>query len=153
MTMGDMGRLLSCLTFEVRDNISKRIGFNVSCDTNRELIYKYLYTLKDLRNAIAHNSVIFDGRFKKISITKPMRRCLEIEIGLSYVNFDTIGDYIILICYYLKLLKVSKDEIDCFISDFKEIVNDYKSLVPLEIYAKVVHVDLDSRLSILKKFI
>ena len=29
---------------------------------------------------------------------------------IPYINFKTIGDYIILICYYLKLLKVSKTE-------------------------------------------
>ncbi len=54
MTMGDLGYLLSCLTYDVRDDISKRLSLNVSCDTDRQLIYKYIYTLKDLRNAIAH---------------------------------------------------------------------------------------------------
>ena len=28
-------------------DISKQIGFNLACDTNRELVYKYVYTLKD----------------------------------------------------------------------------------------------------------
>ena len=63
LDMGNLGFLLSCLTKDVREDISKRIGFNLSCDTNRVLIYKYIYTLKELRNAIAHNSVIFDTRF------------------------------------------------------------------------------------------
>ena len=35
MTMGDFGHLLSCLTYDVRDDISKKLGINVSCDTNR----------------------------------------------------------------------------------------------------------------------
>lgn len=61
MTMGDLGYLLSCLVYDVRDDISKRLGLNVSADTNRQLIYKYIYTLKDLRNAIAHNAGVFDG--------------------------------------------------------------------------------------------
>ena len=43
MTMGDLGYLLSCLTFDVRDDISQRIGINVSCDTDRQLIYKYIH--------------------------------------------------------------------------------------------------------------
>ena len=107
--MGDFGFLLSCLTYDVRDDISKRIGLNLSPDTNRQLIYKYIYTLKDLRNAIAHNSVIFDTRFRNIDPTKAMKKCLEQAVGLSYVNFRTIGDYLILMCYFLKLLGVTKN--------------------------------------------
>ena len=52
MTMGDLGYLLSCLTFDVREDISKRIGLDLSNDTSRQLLYKYIYALKDLRNAI-----------------------------------------------------------------------------------------------------
>lgn len=69
MTMGDFGYLLSCLTFDVRDDISHRLGINISCDTERTLIYKYIYTIKDLRNAIAHNAVVFDTRFRNIDPT------------------------------------------------------------------------------------
>lgn len=108
LTMGDFGYLLSCLTYEVRDDISKRLSLNVSSDTDRQLIYKYIYTLKDLRNAVAHNSVVFDTRFRNIDPTNAMKQCLKLEIGLPYVNFKTIGDYVILMCYYLKMLKQPK---------------------------------------------
>ena len=40
-----------------------------------------------------------------------MKQCLILEMGLPYINFKTIGDYIILVCYCLKLLKVTKTEI------------------------------------------
>lgn len=73
LTMGDFGYLLSCLTYEVRDDISKRLSLNVSSDTDRQLIYKYIYTLKDLRNAVAHNSVVFDTRFRNIDPTNAMK--------------------------------------------------------------------------------
>ena len=59
LTMGDFGYLLSCLTMDMREKISREIGINLSRDTYRELIYKYVYTLKDLRNTIAHNAVLF----------------------------------------------------------------------------------------------
>ena len=83
------------------------------------MVYKYLYALKDLRNAVAHNDVVFDTRFKRIEPTKAMKRCLEQEVGLPYVNFKTIGDYVILVCYYLKLLGVRKNEISAFIRQCK----------------------------------
>lgn len=65
LTMGDFGYLLSCLTIDMREKVSRAIGINLSSDTYRELLYKYVYALKDLRNAIAHNDVVYDTRFKK----------------------------------------------------------------------------------------
>lgn len=150
MTMGDFGYLLSCLTYDVRDDISKRLGLNVSCDTKRELIYKYVYTLKDLRNAIAHNAVVFDTRFRNIDPTKSMKQCLKLEVGLPYVNFDTIGDYIILMCYYLKLLRVSRTDIKAFIREFEKITDNYRSTVSQSVAAKVIPPDLASRMAALK---
>ena len=74
--MGDFGYLLSCLTENVRKKISINIGLNLSSDTNYTLVYKYVYALKDLRNAIAHNDVVYDTRFRKIDPSKPMKQCL-----------------------------------------------------------------------------
>lgn len=130
MTMGDFGQLLSCLTYDVRDDISKRLGINnIAVDTNRELIYKYIFTLKDLRNAVAHNAVVFDTRFRNIDPSKAMKQYLSKEVGVAYINFKTIGDYIILISHYLKVLKVSKTEIRAFIREFEIITNEYQNSV------------------------
>lgn len=153
ITLGDLGYLLSCLTYDVRDYISKQIGFNLACDTNRELIYKYIYTIKDIRNAIAHNSVIFDTRFRKIDSSKAMQRCIEQEINLPYINFKTIDDYLILVCYYLKKLKVPSDEIFKFIEDFEDITQKYINSINKNVAAIVIHTDRQQKLNILKKFI
>lgn len=153
MTMGDLGYLLSCLTYGVRDDISKRIGLNLASDTDRQLLYKYIYTLKDLRNAIAHNAVVFDTRFRNIDPTPAMKQCLKNEIGVPYINFKTIGDYIILMCYYLKLLHMPKTEIKAFIREFEKITDDYKASVNPAVAAIVIHPDLSARMSALKNFI
>lgn len=151
MTLGDFGFLLSCLNFDTRNAISAALGMNIGAiDTNRELIYKYIYTIKDLRNAIAHNSVIFDTRFRKIDPTPAMKRCLEQEFNLPYVNFKTLGDYLILICYYLKLLKVPKKEIKSFIRDFEHITTNYIKAVNSNVSSMVIHPDLESKLQLLK---
>ncbi|MFD1405103.1 Abi family protein [Robinsoniella peoriensis] len=153
MTMGDLGYLLSCLTYDVRDDISKRLGINVSSDTNRQLIFKYIYTLKDLRNAIAHNAVVFDTRFRNIDPTSAMKQCLINEMGLPYVNFKTIGDYVILMCYYMKLLGVSKTEIKAFIREFEKITEDYRKAVNVSVAAVVIHPDWTARMILLKNFL
>ncbi len=153
MTMGDLEYLLSCLIYDVRDDISKKLGLNISCDTNRQLIYKYIYTLKDLQNAIAHNAVVFDTRFRNIDPTNAMKQCLKLDIGLPYVNFKSIGDYIILMCYYMKLLKTSKTEIKAFIREFEKITDNYRQAVNKNVVAIVIHPDLATRIKILKDFI
>ena len=153
LTLGDFGFLLSCLTYDVRDNISRRLGLNLSTDTDRQLVYKYIYTLKDLRNAIAHNSVIFDTRFRNIDPTRAMKRCLEQEIGLPYINFKSIGDYIILMCYYMKRLGSTKTEIKAFVREFERITDEYRNSVNPAVANVVIRGDLSSRMTALKKFI
>lgn len=154
MTMGDFGFLLSCLTFEARTAISEKLNLsNAAVDTNRDLIYNYLYTLKDLRNAIAHNSVVFDTRFRHMDPKPAMRKCLMQEIGLPYVNFKTIGDYLILVCYYLKILNVTKTEIKAFIRDFEAITDEYQNSVSPQVAMQTIHPDLGARLTQLKNFL
>lgn len=153
MTMGDFGYLLSCLTYDVRDDISRRLGLNLSADTDRQLVYKYIYTLKDLRNAIAHNAVVFDTRFRNIDPTRSMRQCLMNEIGLPYVNFKTIGDYVILMCYYLKMLRISKTELKAFVREFERITENYRASVSPAVANIVIHPDLPARMVTLKNFI
>lgn len=150
LTMGDFGYLLSCLTIDMREKISRVIGINLSCDTYRELVYKYVYALKDLRNAIAHNDVVYDTRFRKMDPSRPMKQCLILEMSFPYMNFKTIGDYIILICYYLKLLKVSKTEIKAFIREFEKITKEYENAVNSGVSSTTIHPDLTSRMTILK---
>ncbi len=153
MTMGDFGFLLSCLTYDVRDTVSKRLGLNLACDTGRQLIYKYIYILKDLRNAIAHNAVIFDARFRTYDSNKAMRQCINTEIGVPYTDFETIGDFVILICYYLKILRVPKREILQFIRSFERITKNYRASVGPSIATIVIHSALHSRMRILKNAI
>ena len=75
------------------------------------------------------------------------------EIGLPYINFKTIGDYIILICYYLKLLKVTKTEIKIFIREFEKITKEYENSVNSGVSRITIHPDLTSRMTILKNFL
>lgn len=153
MTMGDLGYLLSCLTVPVRKDISRRIGIDLSSDTNCELLFRYIYTLKDLRNAIAHNAVIFDTRFRSFDSSKAMNACLKSAIGLPYVNFKTIGDYMLLVCYYLKLLHMPKTEIKAFVREFERITASYRDSVDPSVASIVIHPDLSARMELLKNFI
>jgi hypothetical protein len=86
-------------------------------------------------------------------LLRSMKQCLILETGLPYMNFKTIGDYIILICYYLKLLKVSKTEIKAFIREFEKITSEYHNSVNPSVAAITIHPYLTSRMAILKNSI
>ena len=75
------------------------------------------------------------------------------EIGVPYINFKTIGDYLILVCYYLKLFKVTKTELRAFVREFEVITDKYKKSVSPQVFGQVVHPDLTSRLTKLKNYI
>ena len=70
LMLGDFGFFISCLDFNTRKKLSTKLKYDVSGDTNREVIYKFIYILKDLRNAVAHNDVIHDTRFKRLILQR-----------------------------------------------------------------------------------
>lgn len=151
LTMGDFGNLLSCLKFDIRDKISKELGINLSSDTNREVLFKYVFLLKGLRNAIAHNDVIYDTRFRDAKPSKSMEQCVISEFNIHYISFATIGDYVILISYFLKHLNVSKAEIEQFIDKFIAITQNYIKSISSGISKITIKQDLFPRLNIVKK--
>ena len=130
---------------------------NAPAGTREDIKKKYqnnkLNLQGSIQNAIAHNDVVYDTRFKKNGSFKTNETMPDFRNGgMPYINFKTIGDYIILICYYLKLLKVSKTEIKSFIREFEKITREYESSVNPNVSAISIHPDLFSRLNILKKF-
>lgn len=153
LTLGDFGYLISCLTYDVRDKISKAVGINLSSDTRRELIYKYIYALKDLRNAIAHNDVVYDTRFRKFDASAAMKQCLKQEMNLPYVNFKTMDDYIILMCYFLKIINVTKTEIKAFIREYEQLTDEYKNALNTDIVSITIPADQQNKMNILKNYI
>lgn len=153
LMLGDFGYLISCLNSHTRELISRELKLNLAVDTNIESIYKIIYIIKDLRNAIAHNDIIYDCRFRRTEITKPVKKGITTDTKLNYINFKTIVDYIVLVCYLLKNLNVAKREINSFVTQFICILEDYKKSVSSLIYDKTVHKDTNYKISILKEYI
>lgn len=155
LTLGDFAYLLQCLDFSTRDHITNDLNMTaITLDSNRELIYKYLYVLKDLRNAVAHNAVVFDTRFSKFDASKAMKKCIQQEFGFpNPISFQVVEDYVILICYYLKHLNVSKKEIKTFLNAFLRITDSYVRTVDKSVSNIVIHPDLFNRINMIKNTI
>lgn len=129
-TMGDLGSIIERLNNHTRRKIQEDLGcLDTSLDTNLELLSKHIFIIKDLRNAIAHNNVVFDCRFNTFKIKGMIIKHLEKHTKVKNINFKTITDYVILIAYYLKLLRFSKVEIRSFITRYEKIIKEYSQTI------------------------
>lgn len=153
ITLGEFGKFIHCLDQNTRELISISIGLNQSYDTDAKLTESIIYLLKDLRNAVAHNDVIFDTRFKTGNVKRTLINALSHDCEIQNITFNTITDYVILISFILKQLGVSKTEIQKMITDFNHIKEIYRPKIPYNIYSKIIHTDTNNKLLELKNFI
>lgn len=153
LSFGEFGHFVSCLNKTCRIEISQKFGIRPPDDTNAMLPQRLIYATKDLRNAIAHNDVIFDTRFRTNNIHKQISNVIHNVTGINDIKFNTITDYIILIIFELKLLKLTKTEMKQVVSNYESIVENLRRNVPAHIFNQIVHTDSKDKLDQLKKFI
>lgn len=153
ITLGEFGNLISTFNLKTRQNISKDIGFNIAFDSSGKLVENIILAIKDLRNAIAHNNVIFDTRFKKRRISKTLEKAIIQETNVQSILFTSITDYLILIIYILKNLKKTNTELSKLINDYLKLADELKCKVPQNIYDQIILTNDKNKLNDLKKFI
>lgn len=153
LTLGEFGNLLQCMNLQARLEMSHSLGLNRSDDADGKLTEQIVFLLKDLRNAVAHNNVVFDTRFKGHHISNRIKNYISKETGVKNVNFGTIVDYIILITFVMKKCGCSKTEMKQFVAHFSQLYEELRASVPLEIYSKIIHTDTRTKLIKLKCFI
>ena len=153
LTLGTFGDFLSCLNKDTRLSISKLIGFKRNFDSDGRLTEIIVYTIKDLRNSIAHNNIIFDTRFRKNNINLCINRYITAETDINSIDFNSILDYIILIAFIMKTLKCNKKDILSFINQFEDACEKFRKLVPANIYNQIVYTNTRSKLRTLKEYL
>ena len=153
LSLGEFGCFVSCLNLACRQKISSKLGIRQSDDSAALLPQRLIYAIKDLRNAIAHNDVIFDTRFKTGAIDKHVGNAISNVTRIKTITFDTITDYLIMIVYVLKLLGATKNELKKLVRDFEEIVEHLRTAIPTSIFGQIIHTDSTSKLQLLKQYI
>lgn len=150
MTLGEFGNFYACLDRPVKNAIVADLRMPSQYDSEA-LLLSIIFSLKDLRNAIAHNAIVSDVRFKSGSISSRIGKLLKSETGIDSINFSDITDYVILIVYLLGLLGLSKTDRKRLISDYETILLKYKRELPLEIYGRLVRTETSGKIKTLKK--
>jgi len=151
LTLGQFGIFVETMD----DNTSIRLAENLNLhysniDQNGRLIETMVYFLTDLRNAVAHNSVVFECRFMKSNPPKRIKRFVkeETEIEAEFKSFD---DFIALIVGLLLKLQYSKTEVKRLIRSFGDNAERLRAKVPIEIYNKILGTETKKKMSTLLK--
>lgn len=153
VSMGEFGTFVSCLDLDIKKSISESLNLNQSCDSDRKLTERIVFLLRDLRNSIAHNDVIFDTRFKSSNTSRTLKQCIEFDTSISNIKFDNILDYFILVVYLLKKLQVNKTELKRTVSYFEASIDSFRAKIPTSIYNQIFFTNTRNKINELRAFI
>lgn len=106
-----------------------------------------------LRNATAHNNIVFDARFKDRNANKNITKWVEAETGITNVTFDYFSDYIALIICLLKHVQYPEKMLIKFLEEYEECTNELYNSLPLPIYNKVVATGIKGKLTKLNSYV
>lgn len=101
LTLGEFGIFFSCANSNIRSDVSQKLNLPKNLNDDGFLLADIIFTLKDLRNAIAHNGIIFDTRFSTAKVPERIKRLLEQEMDIKTVDFNYIVSYLALVVYLL----------------------------------------------------
>lgn len=152
LSLGDFAMFLSCLDSYVRTSLLRDLKMVVSADKNAMMLSYIVYTIKDLRNAIAHNNVIFDTRFKDREVEEAVSDWLMLETGIKGIDFGSIIDYYILVAVLLKKIEYKDSKLDRFCGRMRQIFDDLYDDTPTNIYVKLTTTNLITKLNGLSKY-
>ena len=127
--------------------------FDVSIDTNRNLLSCMLYTLKSLRNSVAHNNIIFDTRFKDRKISPVLKKWVEKETGIQNITLYSLIDYIIIVCCLLKRVDFSSTRAKQLVQAYKSQNQLLQNNVSSVIYAQIIQQNVSQKLSALESYL
>lgn len=153
ISLGDFAELIYCLNNDVRISVQEDLGLKTGSDTGNQLLSNIVFTLKSLRNAVAHNNVVFDTRFKDREPNKNVLAWIHMELNISDINFKDIVDYVILICCILKKIECDNEMICKFVDEFRLIIDTAYKELSSEIYMKIIPTNTRNKLESLSEYI
>ena len=112
-----------------------------------------IYALKDLRNAVAHNNIIFDTRFRTGKINQRLGTLLETEVEIANLDFKYIYAYIILLTYVMRKMGGSKTICKQFLNTFLSLTDELRNQLPANVCNQILGTQQRSHLKQLQNYI
>lgn len=151
--LGNFADFTCCINIDTRKEILKSVNMLSASDTNCQLLSNILYTVKSLRNAIAHNNVIFDIRFQDQTPYNNLRQWIKAETCIQNINFTSLVDYLILVCAVLNRMSCKQGKyIEC-INSYSQAINDLYAQLPDDVYNMILPTDTRKKIEQLKKYL
>lgn len=152
MMLGNFGAFYECLDKRVKTVIVRDLGMPENLDSELRL-KDIVFALKDFRNAIAHNGVVLDVRFKSGAVNTGVAQLLKQETGVGKVDFSDITDYVVLVAYLMRCMGLTKTECKQFVNGYEAITERYRSELPIEIYSRIIKTTARGKLAALQEFV
>lgn len=152
--LSDLASFFECLNETTRELIMVQLNmFDLSIDTNRNLLGSMLYTIKALRNSVAHNGIIFDTRFKDRKISPVLKKWIEKETGIQNITLYSLIDYIIIVCCLLKRVDFSSARAEQLVTAYKKQNLFLQNGVAPAIYAKIIQQNVAQKVTVLETYL
>ncbi|MDV2581688.1 Abi family protein [Alkalibacillus haloalkaliphilus] len=154
ISMGDFGFFLQCLNKDNRIQVSKDLNLHsTSHNQNGRIVEDIIFLIKDLRNAVAHNSIIFDCRFQKAKPQSRLKEFLQNETRILNINFRHIIDYFLILIVILKKMGVPKKELKKVIRILNDESERLRSSIPDPVHTSVMSSEYRRKLEGIKTYI
>lgn len=153
LTLGEFGTFFACSNANVKLKTSHILHLPSNLDSDGKISEYMIYTIKDLRNAVAHNNTVFDTRFQTITINKRLISLLETEVGITGLDFKYIDAYIILITYILRKMGETKTACKQFVSSFIDCTDLLRIQISPNIRNQILGTQQHAHLNQLQNFI
>ena len=153
LTLGEFGTLYDCANTNVKLYVSNIMKLPTNLDSDGLISKFFIFALKDLRNAIAHNNVIFDTRFNTGSVNQRLVTLLEREIGITNLDFKYIDAYVIMITYFLRKMGETKTTCKQFVTSYQQQTQSLRNEIPISIYNQILGTQHMPNMNALQNFI
>ena len=142
----------SCLDRRVKTAVVRDLQMPTNVDSEA-FLKAMVYAMKDCRNAIAHNGVVLDVRFKSGNVNGGVCQLLQSEMGVSGVDFSDITDYVLLLAYLMRRLRFTQTECKQFLSAYEDAIERYRAALPMTIFSRIVNTSARGKLAAAANFV
>jgi len=154
ITLGQFGRFVELLDPYVKLKISAELHIPVSYNSDGKMLSSIIYLLKDFRNSIAHNGVVFDCRYRgNRGVDQTLCNWLHHTTSVPGIRFDSMIDDIILFMSIMKNLRFKKSLLYATSRRLCLIDNELQKIVGKELYFKIFSTDTQKKLIALDRYL
>ncbi|WP_170880295.1 Abi family protein [Paenibacillus odorifer] len=154
ISLGEFGFFIQCLNEKTRIAIAEDLRIHsTSHNQNGRILEDIIFLIKDLRNAVAHNSVVFDCRFRKMNPPSRLKEYIQSETGISNITFVNIVDFFVVLIFLLKKLGIPKTELRKLLKNFSSESEGLRKAIPVSVHTSIMGSDLRRKIDRLMSYI